>query len=262
MFFAKYLSLHRDIQPFAEYAVTPCMGVWIETRHKCTFRRHTWVTPCMGVWIETNYGYNSYKDVESHTLYGCVDWNILLALNRDTPRGHTLYGCVDWNPSASEVFSSRNVTPCMGVWIETTNTNGLLLAAVSHTLYGCVDWNHRAPCALICLRCHTLYGCVDWNFIWLRRMAAASCHTLYGCVDWNARFLVTEAEELSHTLYGCVDWNALCVILCALLRQSHPVWVCGLKPQNVWRLLLFIVVTPCMGVWIETFWYRLVNESL
>ena len=31
LFFAKYLSLHRDIQPFAEYAVTPCMGVWIET---------------------------------------------------------------------------------------------------------------------------------------------------------------------------------------------------------------------------------------
>ena len=32
LFFAKYLSLHRDIQPFAEYAVTPCMGVWIETQ--------------------------------------------------------------------------------------------------------------------------------------------------------------------------------------------------------------------------------------
>ena len=31
LFFAKYLPLHRDIQPFAEYAVTPCMGVWIET---------------------------------------------------------------------------------------------------------------------------------------------------------------------------------------------------------------------------------------
>ena len=53
LFFAKYLSLHLDIQPFAEYAVTPCMGVWIETQ-----RFHRWstprlVTPCMGVWIET-----------------------------------------------------------------------------------------------------------------------------------------------------------------------------------------------------------------
>ena len=53
LFFAKYLSLHRDIQPFAEYAVTPCMGVWIET---LAWSRDTFtasVTPCMGVWIET-----------------------------------------------------------------------------------------------------------------------------------------------------------------------------------------------------------------
>ena len=76
-------------------SVTPCMGVWIETRllRKYAPRQGShpvWVcglkpgllsqgngqslvTPCMGVWIETNYGYNSYKDVESHTLYGCVD---------------------------------------------------------------------------------------------------------------------------------------------------------------------------------------------
>ena len=53
LFFAKYLPLHRDIQPFAEYAVTPCMGVWIETLslHLCTLIKS--VTPCMGVWIET-----------------------------------------------------------------------------------------------------------------------------------------------------------------------------------------------------------------
>ena len=53
LFFAKYLSLHRDIQPFAEYAVTPCMGVWIETGHPEAEGAETAVTPCMGVWIET-----------------------------------------------------------------------------------------------------------------------------------------------------------------------------------------------------------------
>ena len=51
LFFAKYLSLHRDIQPFAEYAVTPCMGVWIETAANIQKMR-------------MRYG---------HTLYGCVD---------------------------------------------------------------------------------------------------------------------------------------------------------------------------------------------
>ncbi len=39
------------------YYVTPCMGVWIETRrlwlHIFPFR----VTPCMGVWIETSPGW-------------------------------------------------------------------------------------------------------------------------------------------------------------------------------------------------------------
>ena len=53
LFFAKYLSLHRDIQPFAEYAVTPCMGVWIETLGEPQEKESELVTPCMGVWIET-----------------------------------------------------------------------------------------------------------------------------------------------------------------------------------------------------------------
>ena len=53
LFFAKYLSLHRDIQPFAEYAVTPCMGVWIETTNIKQEEKRQRVTPCMGVWIET-----------------------------------------------------------------------------------------------------------------------------------------------------------------------------------------------------------------
>ena len=51
LFFAKYLSLHRDIQPFAEYAVTPCMGVWIETPKVATAQGRK----------------------GGHTLYGCVD---------------------------------------------------------------------------------------------------------------------------------------------------------------------------------------------
>ena len=55
LFFAKYLSLHRDIQPFAEYAVTPCMGVWIETYFNVLIHKHFYVTPCMGVWIETRW---------------------------------------------------------------------------------------------------------------------------------------------------------------------------------------------------------------
>ncbi len=33
--------------------------------------------------------------------------------------------------------------------------------------------------------------------------------------------------------------------------ESHPAWVCGLKPQDV-MLESVLQVTPCVGVWIET----------
>ena len=37
---------------------------------------------------------------------------------------------------------------------------------------------------------------------------------------------------------------------------SHPVWVCGLK--LIWLILMInvLIVTPCMGVWIETYKFR------
>ena len=55
--FAKSLSLHRDIQPFAEYAVTPFVGVWIETGQKKRNNPSGQVTPFVGVWIETDVYY-------------------------------------------------------------------------------------------------------------------------------------------------------------------------------------------------------------
>ena len=34
--------------------------------------------------------------------------------------------------------------------------------------------------------------------------------------------------------------------------ESHPVWVCGLKQIIVGHGTNIYLVTPCMGVWIET----------
>ena len=97
LFFAKYLSLHRDIQPFAEYAVTPCMGVWIETFFYPLSIYETRVTPCMGVWIETNRA--------QHASYDAIV----------TP----CMGVWIETDSLQEGSRARTVTPCMGVWIET-----------------------------------------------------------------------------------------------------------------------------------------------
>ena len=49
--FAKALLLHRDIQPFAEYAVAPLVGAWIETKFRM----------------------NLNKDKVCRTPRGCVD---------------------------------------------------------------------------------------------------------------------------------------------------------------------------------------------
>ena len=35
--------------------------------------------------------------------------------------------------------------------------------------------------------------------------------------------------------------------------ESHPAWVCGLKPVPDDRIQTGGLVTPCVGVWIETF---------
>ena len=87
--------MHCDIQPFAEYAVTPFVGVWIETlkekggifepevtpfvgvwieTQRCRgSRKAAQVTPFVGVWIETRNRRLIYGNNKRHTLRGCVD---------------------------------------------------------------------------------------------------------------------------------------------------------------------------------------------
>ena len=35
--------------------------------------------------------------------------------------------------------------------------------------------------------------------------------------------------------------------------MSHPAWVCGLKPRSPASGGAVATVTPCVGVWIETY---------
>ena len=38
----------------------------------------------------------------------------------------------------------------------------------------------------------------------------------------------------------------------SFISKSHPAWVCGLKPIVYGSCKLLDMVTPCVGVWIET----------
>ena len=52
--------------------VTPCMGVWIETRSPLPWCRAGSVTPCMGVWIETlAVPFVSWYHCPSHPVWVC-----------------------------------------------------------------------------------------------------------------------------------------------------------------------------------------------
>ena len=59
------------------------------------------------------------REYFSHTLRGCVDWNLYRYNIKPEMKSHTLRGCVDWN--------------IMLIWKHFGTT--------SHTLRGCVDWN-------------------------------------------------------------------------------------------------------------------------
>ena len=163
------------------------------------------VTPCVGVWIETKIQVWGWSGIESHTLRGCVDWNFTLCnlyywprvtpcvgvwietslyVNRSIDSSHTLRGCVDWNFFEQIGHIPTSVTPCVGVWIETPVP----------------DFPN------FCL-CHTLRGCVDWNRNVIEFTDINYSHTLRGCVDWNTRITGINCGKCRHTLRGCVDWN-------------------------------------------------------
>ena len=186
----------------------------------------------------------------SHTLYGCVDWNNTWVLKYFQSWGHTLYGCVDWNRSRIKHRQIADVTPCMGVWIETDPLVCKMCALNSHTLYGCVDWNIQltgrsnyskvTPCMGVWIE--TLKA----DFGRLPRMS----HPVWVCglkhsVDWAKQLLE------SHTLYGCVDWN-WAETSAKAVRGVTPCMGVWIETQRMTTAIGVQTVTPCMGVWIET----------
>ena len=145
----------------------------------------------------------------SHTLRGCVDWNWLIHTTQRTYQVTPFVGVWIETRYASSQDLPLGVTPFVGVWIETCPSRYTQTASESHTLRGCVDWNKCRPSLL-----YPIFG-----------------HTLRGCVDWNR--LIHSAERP--------------------YQMSHPSWVCGLKLLRLQNISCRLLVTPFVGVWIETY---------
>ena len=121
-----------------------------------------------------------------------------------------------------------DVTPCMGVWIETRKKKLLKLLLRSHPVWVCGLKLLTNGFTLERVVSHPVWVCGlklegnNYDFDTL-------CHTLRGCVDWNTSDNDTVSYELkSHPSWVCglkhchgSDGNILSV--------SHPSWVCGLK---------------------------------
>ena len=131
-----------------------------------------------------------------------------------------------------------DVTPFVGVWIETVTLVNCHRANVSHTLRGCVDWNLYDDGTTAGMdESHPSWVCgLKLNIHYHDEMD--ECHTLRGCVDWNLFAGITDELVVSHTLRGCVDWNDPDEEASKWIGESHPSWVCGLKlfePSLRWQ---------------------------
>ena len=102
--------------------------------------------------------------IASHTLRGCVDWNQLSCTYHSYTPSHTLRGCVDWNIRFLCTYRFKDdVTPFVGVWIETMNTKTVIsIRCQSHPSWVCGLKLNIFMMHAFYWR-HTLRGCVDWN---------------------------------------------------------------------------------------------------
>ena len=163
--------------------VTPHVGVWIETIQEwLSFLRQS-VTPHVGVWIETLCSLVR-QFACCHTSCRCVDWNIVLVLTSHRKTCHTSCRCVDWNMSITLLPPSTQVTPHVGVWIETVDYSGIA-QGLGHTSCRCVDWN-----LTVNVRRYTRLVTPHVG-VWIETSVASNKgqanagHTSCRCVDWN-----------------------------------------------------------------------------
>ena len=115
----EFNKLERKIaERLGNFAVTPCVGVWIEISANLRSLLFNAVTPCVGVWIEISLVYR-----RRYCCYGSLPvWECGLKF-----RGRV---------ASAEVSP---VTPCVGVWIEIPAITRLPPEYRCHSLCGSVD---------------------------------------------------------------------------------------------------------------------------
>ena len=95
------------------------MGVWIETTIDYFMHLFRYVTPFVGVWIETKKAAKYQLQAASHPSWVC---GLKLAIKPHQTywsESHPSWVCGLKQLMRSQEISKFNVTPFVGVWIET-----------------------------------------------------------------------------------------------------------------------------------------------
>ena len=157
-----------------------------------------------------------------------------------------------------EEFTKRGaeppVTPCVGVWIETE---------VAQTYNPRFQRSHPAwVCGLKLHLVDSIGKKVKSHPAWVCGLKLGHSNGKIIIYQWShpawvcglklcsAPFLPT--RQKSHPAWVCGLKHAYQAVAERGMK-SHPAWVCGLKPDVVDEPFLASKVTPCVGVWIETF---------
>ena len=93
----------------------------------------------MGVWIETTLHFVIYSRKESHPSWVCGLKLDVCFSHRMLPNVTPFMGVWIETDLKAKGWEDFDVTPFMGVWIETKTALKLSRRAVRHTLHGCVD---------------------------------------------------------------------------------------------------------------------------
>ena len=147
--------------------------------------------------------------LKSHTLHGCVDWNIdIKTINWRGENSHTLHGCVDWNRYT--VQSTKGFLPS-----HPSRVCGLKYPVML------IDDEHIGS--------HPSRVCGLKSKYPHQYNLSANRHTLHGCVDWNCVALVPfEVSKPSHPSRVC-GLKLVTMSIIEITLKSHPSRVCGLK---------------------------------
>ena len=141
---------------------------------------------------------------------------------------HTLRGCVDWNSPGIRAFTAWDVTPYVGVWIETCKIfRKLYIRSVT-------------PYVGVWIETYPLYA----------NILANSSHPTWVC-GLKHLIIAGDIDITGHTLRGCVDWN-LMQLFSSPIRHVTPYVGVWIETPTCDCFQNHSQVTPYVGVWIET----------